>query len=123
MNPGYYSGLDHSGVVATYAPPAANSEDPPPPYVPRTTAVPDPRTLTPPLTQRQLHPATLFEANLVAHGLEGPLSPFADPESDAVSEISNLERDEGRGRQRDVDELSLVSAPDHERHGEPHQIV
>lgn len=141
MNSGYYSGLDHSAAAATHGPPATSAEDPPPPYVsrttaapatgvedpppsyvPRTTAAPEYTALGPPLTQRQPQPATLSEANLVAHGGEGPRSPFADPENDTVSEISNLENGEGRGRERDVDEMSFVSAPDHERH-ETHPIV
>ena len=145
MNSGYYSGLDQS--VTQHRPPVV--DDPPPPYVPRPTSTQighESSTLNvdPPAVQRQLQPATLSEANLVAHaagaGTEGPRSPFEDPEGDGVSDISSLEDERSRetgirregGRGRDVDEISLISAPglesDRGRTGvgavrEAHQIV
>ncbi|MCJ1361952.1 hypothetical protein MMC16_001053 [Acarospora aff. strigata] len=121
MNSGYYSGLDQSAGAAAHRPPTATTEDPPPPYVPRSTAAPPFLTPSPPpLQQHHLQPATLSEANLVAHAGHGPISPFADPDTDAVSEISSLEsesRNDSRRRRaaaRDVDEISVVSAPDRE---------
>lgn len=127
MNSGYYSGLDQSATQ--HRPPAV--DDPPPPYVPRTSLTLTAPELTSvnvsppvPAMQRQMQPVTLSEANLIAHaagaGTGGPISPFEDPEGDGVSEISSLgeERSQGPGirrdwgRARDVDEVSLISAPD-----------
>lgn len=127
MNSGYYSGLDQSATQ--HQPPAV--DDPPPPYVPRTPLTQTAPALTSlnvsppvPAMQRQMQPATLSEANLITHaagaGTEGPRSPFEDPDGDGVSEISSLgeERSPGPGirrdggRARDVDEVSLISAPD-----------
>lgn len=152
MNSGYYSGLDQTATQ--YRPPTARPsvvDDPPPPYVPRMT----PTDAAPELTSLHLSPrapaidgqlplASLSEANLVAHaarvGADGPRSPFEDPEGDTVSEVSSLEENISRGtgmrreggRPRDLDEMSVVSAPDlnadrmrsvRERGTEAHQIV
>lgn len=152
MNSGYYSGLDQSATQ--HRPPTGSAsvvDDPPPPYVPRTApthVAPEPTSLNvsppSPVPQRQLQPASLSEANLVAHaaraGTEGSRSPFEDPEADGVSEISSLDEETSRGtgtrregvRARDLDEISVVSAPepngDRRRNGggggmEAHQIV
>jgi len=152
MNSGYYSGLDQSATQ--HRPPTGSAsvvDDPPPPYVPRTApthVAPEPTSLNvsppSPVPQRQLQPASLSEANLVAHaaraGTEGSRSPFEDPEADGVSEISSLDEETSRGtgtrregvRARDLDEISVVSAPEpmgaRRRNGggggmEAHQIV
>lgn len=132
MNSGYYSGLDQFSTQ--HQPPTAGPsmlDDPPPPYVLRTAppqAAPElaSSNVSPPAPalQRQLQPASLSEANLVAHaaraGTDGPRSPFEDADGDSVSEISSLEEETSRetgmrregGRPRDSDEISVVSAPE-----------
>lgn len=114
LSRGHHRGLDN---------PVA--EDPPPPYAPRVTAMPGAVAVSSSLPTPQLQPATLSETNLVAHNVQQHRSFSSNTETDAVSTISSLDNGEDRGRERDVDEMSFVSAPDQGRpdEQETHQIV
>ncbi|MCJ1375096.1 hypothetical protein MMC20_006330 [Loxospora ochrophaea] len=100
-----------------------SAPDPPPPYASQ------PASLQPPESfgrVRTRSHSSLNEANLSALNGPGVRFPFADGESDIVSEIS-FERGSGITirRARDPDEISFVSAmePDEQMETDPHQIV
>ena len=98
------AGSAHRGPLMTVDGPSygRTREDPPPPYKTGGATGGSPGSRSPP----RLRSSQLSEANLAMHQQNGR-SPFADPEDDLVSEVS--EHGERHVRARDGDRASVVS--------------